>query len=200
MEGEGEVVFMRPTLSLVILVTVALAGAAALGAPATPKTAITGFPPYVLGENIQTVLSADPELSPGAYPLWTTDLLTRNYGRSIVAPIAGINYIGLVGLQFWRGRLAVVILTWPARAFHSASAWRHAAANVRNRITMSYAPGAVREHVAASGQAWTIEMADAEGNMLSAWSLERPYEITTVYLWAPYAKALETAPAPEGGY
>lgn len=191
---------MKRSLPFVVLLTVALVGAPALGAPVTPRTMITGFPPYVLGEDIQTVLSADPELSTGVYPRWTTDLLTRNYGRSIVAPIGGINYIGLIGLQFWRGRLAVVVLTWPARTFHSASAWRHAAAAVRNRITMNYAAGAVNKHVAVSGQAWTIDMADAEGNMLSAWSLARPYEITTVYVWAPYAKALDTAPAPEAGY
>jgi len=191
---------MRLTLSLIVLVAVALAGAPALGAPMPPKTAITGFSPYVLGEDIQTVLGADPELSPGTYPIWATDLLTRNYGRSIVAAIGGTNYIGLVGLQFWRGSLAVVILKWPARGFQSASAWRHAAEAVRNRIMMNYASGAVRGHVAGSTQAWTIELADAGGNVLSAWSLERPYEITTVYLWTPYAKALQTAPAPEGSY
>jgi hypothetical protein len=200
MEGEGEVVLMKHMLPLILLLAVALAGAPALGAPITPKTAITGFPPYVLGENIETVLGADPELSTGVYPLWTTDLLTRNYGRSIVAPIGGVNYIGLVGLQFWRGRLAVVILQWPARAFQSVSAWRHAAAAVRNQIMMSYAPGAVKGHLAVSGQAWMIDLADTKGNVLSAWSLERPNEITTVYLWAPYARALETAPGPEGGY
>jgi hypothetical protein len=113
--------------------------------------------------------------------------LTRNYGRSIVAPVGGIGYIGLVGLQFWRGRLAVVALTWPVRAFIQPRLGVMLAAAVRNRITMSYAPSAVREHVVVSGQAWTIEMADAEGNVLSAWSLERPYGITMVYLWASYA-------------
>lgn len=190
---------MRRTLPLAVLLAVALAAVPTLGAPATSKTRIVGFPPYVLGTDLPRMLSADPELSLGDYPRWANTLVTRNYGRSIVAPIGGINYIALVGLQFWRGRLAVVVLKWPARSFRSVSAWRRGAADTQNWIMMRYALEAVSGYV-ASGPAWTIDMTDAAGNRLSAWSLEQPHEITMAYLWAPYAKALESAPAPEAGY
>lgn len=191
---------MRSVVLLVVLLPLALSGAPALSAPSAAKPAITGFPPYLLGTESQAVIRTDPELSPGNYPLWTRDLLTQNYGRSIVAPLGGANYIAVLGVQFWQGRLAVVILKWPAKAFESASAWRHAAESLYKSITANYAHEAVKQRVVTSGPTWTVDLADREKNMLSAWSIDRPYEITVVYLWGPYAKALESARTPVGSY
>jgi hypothetical protein len=131
-KGKGGWVQMNRALPLMGLLALALA-APAVGAPNTPSTAITGFPPYTLGTQIRVVLRADPELAPGNYPLWTNDLPTQKYGRSIIASIGGVNYIALLGLQFWRGRLAAVILKWPARGFDSIAAWRLEAENVHYR-------------------------------------------------------------------
>src|SRR6516162_8736172 len=93
-------------LSAIALVSLLAVPGAGLGAAPAQPTVISGFSPYILGTGIGTVLRADPELTHGNYPLWARDLLTRQYGRSLVAPIGGVNYIALLGLQFWQGRLA----------------------------------------------------------------------------------------------
>jgi hypothetical protein len=178
---------------LIALLTLVL-GAPTLGAATPPKTAITGFAPYILGMATREVLRADPELARGNYPTWTNTLLTQRYGRSIVAPIGGVNSIATLGLQFWQGRLAVVTLKWPTTAFDSASDWRHAAENLHRRITSTYANEVVKKHTVISASVWMIELVDAQGNEFSAWSGERPFDITMAYLWSPYAKALESAP------
>jgi hypothetical protein len=173
---------------------------AGLGAPPVQPTVINGFSPYILGAGIRTVLRADPELTHGNYPLWARDLFTYQFGRSLVAPIGGVNYIALLGLQFWQGRLAAVILQWPASSFDSESAWRKASASLRNRIAVAYAAAAHKRFALTSESAWSIDLADAQGNALSAWSIDRPYVISVAYLWAPYVKALESPPGSESGY
>jgi hypothetical protein len=49
------------------------------------------------------VLRADQELTPGHYPFWARDLLTLQCGRSLIASSEGVNYVALLGLQFYRG-------------------------------------------------------------------------------------------------
>ena len=187
-------------LSAIALVSLLAVPGAGLGAAPAQPTVISGFSPYILGTGIETVLRADPELSHGNYPLWTRDLLTRQYGRSLVAPIGGVNYIALLGLQFWQGRLAAVILQWPASSFDSESDWHKAASSLRNRIAVAYAGAAHKQFALTSESIWSIDLVDGEGNALSAWSIDRPYVISVAYLWAPYAKALESLPGSESGY
>jgi hypothetical protein len=186
-------------LTLVALLGL-VSGAPAFGGPSAPQAVIAGFAPYILGTATQEVLSADPELARGNYPVWTNNLLTQRYGRPLVAPLRGFNYIATVGVQFWQGRLAVVILKWPATAFDSVSRWRHAAETLHTRIISAYAKEVVKDHTVSSGSVWKMDLADSKGNELSAWSNDRPLEITMVYLWAPYAKALESTPTPESNY
>jgi hypothetical protein len=190
---------MRRTLLLIVLPVLVL-GIPVLGATSAPKTAITGFAPYILGMGTREVLRADPELATGNYPMWSNNLLTQRYGRAIVTSISGVNSVATLGLQFWRGRLAVVILKWPSTAFGSVSDWRHAAEDLHNRITGAYASEIVKRHTVISASVWMIDLADAQGNQFSAWSNDRPLDIAIVYLWAPYVKALEAAPAPDSGY
>jgi len=183
---------MWRVVSLVALLALAL-GVPALGGPSPRQAAIAGFAPYILGAGTREVLRADPELAAGNYPMWTNDLPTQRYGRPIVAPIGGVNYIATLGLQFWQGRLAVVILKWPATAFGSVADWRRAGENLHRRMTSTYANEVVKKNTVVSASLWMMDLADPEGNALSAWSNDRPLDIAMAYLWAPYVKALETA-------
>ncbi len=190
---------MRRILPLIALLALGFC-VPAIGAPNLPKTAISGFVPYVLGTGTREVLRADPELATGNYPEWTNNLLTQRYGRSMVVPIGGVNYIATLGLQFWQGRLAVIILKWPTRSLEAASNWQYAAENLHKLIMSTYAKELIKKHTVTSASVWTIDLTDAQGNEFSAWSGDRPFDITMAYLWAPYAKALESAPVPEGDY
>lgn len=185
-----------PVAQLALLVL----SAPALGGPGAPKTAIAGFAPYILGTETRDVLSLDPELATGNYPVWTNSLLTRKYGRSMVVAIGGVNHIATLGLQFWQGRLAVLILKWPTTAFDSMPAWRLAAVNFQRQIAGTYANNVVKRHTVISTSVWMMDLADSEGNELSAWSNGRPNEIAIVYLWAPYARALWSTPTPASNY
>jgi hypothetical protein len=185
---------MRQALWLVLLGLLVVAlGAPTDAAPGAPSSVITGFSPYLLGAGIREVLRADPELAAGNFPVWTKELPTQQYGRVLVAPIAGINRIARLGVQFWGGRLAVVFLKWPTPSFDAVSDWRHAAESLRKQIAVAYASELGKNHAVVSASVWTVDMADAQGNQLSAWACDRPLDITIVYLWAPYVKALEDA-------
>jgi hypothetical protein len=196
---------MRIAQSFAVLPVFALVLASAIpgtGLAVSPPEpgVINGFSPYILGTAIHTVFRADPELTRGNYPVWARELFTYQYGRSIVAPVGGVSYIALLGLQFWQGRLAAVVLQWPASSFDSESGWRTAASSLRNRIAVAYARVAYKRFALTSQSIWSIDLADAQGNALSAWSIERPHVISVAYLWAPYVKALESRPAAEGDY
>jgi hypothetical protein len=183
--------------ALVLPLAMAQAG---LGVSPQRPAVINGFSPYILGTEIRTVFRADPELTRGNYPLWAHELFTYQYGRSLVAPIGGVNYIALLGLQFWQGRLAAVILQWPASSFDSEYEWHKAAASFRNRIAVAYAGAAHKRFALTSESVWSIDLADAEGNALVAWSIDRPYVISVAYLWAPYVRGLESLPGSGSGY
>jgi hypothetical protein len=186
-------------LSLIVLLFAAAIPNSGVAAQAATTTPIKGFAPYILGTPTAAVLGADRELRHGPYPLWARGLATRQYGRSLIFSIGGRSYLAVLGLQFWQERLAAVIVQWPASSFDSLAAWREAAAALRPQLRTTYAAAHLKQFELTSESVWSFDLADADGNSLSAWSIDRPYIITVAYLWGPYVKALESA-APDGGY
>ncbi len=189
----------RQLLSLVSMV--AMVGT--LSVPAVSqvprKTAITGFSPYILGTNVQTVLKADPQLQPGTSgPVLSTP--TVQYVKRVSAPIRGADYNATLLLVFWASAkdtpksLAVVGLTWTYAEFGSAATWRSRTADLLEELHMTYDGSLVRyDRPTDNIGGYLLRFSDAQGNRLDMFASSAKGTLALTYWWATL---LQTNPSP----
>jgi hypothetical protein len=164
----------------------------ALGGSA--ETVVHGFLPYLLGAPLEDLAAAgEAGSAKGAWPVWHPGLGDTS-GRALEAPIGDRRYRAGLGLQWWRNRLAAVVLEWPAASFQSPDAWREASRRLHDDLVAHYAPKVVARNNSAQDGRMIVEIADADGNRLVATAAEGA--IGLAYVAAEFEAAIH-APAPE---
>jgi hypothetical protein len=143
------------------------------------KTTITGWNTYQLGTASGVVAPA-----------------------TVSAPIEGRSYRATLTVERHQGKVGAVLLHW--RSFDSADAWFVAAQGMIRELGQRY-DGSIwvdqphRSFWERRGDG-RFTMTDADGNRLLFTARRDRFDMTLLYLWGPYDKALSQAPKPVGNY
>jgi hypothetical protein len=182
--------------------------ATAADAQGTPKTTISGTPPFALGTPVGTVLRANPTLHPTstACPAQggaVNPVPTANYETRMTAPLRGYPYIAHVVLCFYGGTLGAIHLEWPADAFRdSVIEWRSQAQGLARQLTSAYAADLIKRNWVDEDFGGRVEIRDAQGNVLTmvADANAGGLDIVLDYVAGAYNQVLNGTATLDGSY
>jgi hypothetical protein len=186
---------------------VVLLGAAPLAAAESKRSFIVGFPPYILGADQKTVLGSG-KLTSGSRIVFSDKVPTTRFSTNTSVFLGGSSYRAELSVEFWDGRLAIVLLHWPQSAFPSVGEWRARSTDLYFQLINTYESSLIKsdsvqsiphrgEHSAPTLRfAGTITLTDSTGSQLIMRSDDSQTALTLVYVWGRYKLALDRVPQP----